>query len=185
MLTKGLHKSIEQILDVSEMNISFKKNHLNSDGSFVYFEKKFASKEKVVNQLLSLQWIEKVSFENQYLNFWLSESLLTLTSEVFPKVKFVKPLRMYQLRNRLNEEIITKDFLYPEHWRPLIKTYNLCVIELLTFNSLSKNSIDELFKTFKRLDLGYMYRRDSSELLKGLFYILDDCITLIERTCDE
>lgn len=185
MLKDGLKKSIEDILNVGDLNISFKDNPMGSDGSFICLETQVSDQETIKEKLLSLKWFDQVTFNGSYLNFFLKKEPLDLEDIRVSKIKIKKPLRLYQLQNRLEAEIKGDTFTYDDHWLPLIKVYNLCIVEMVTFKKISESSLNDLLKTFKSLDLGFMYRKHSQETLSGILRLLNACISLIERTCDE
>lgn len=66
------------------------------------------------------------------------------------------------------------------YWLPLLKAYNLCVIDIQVLNQLSDDSIKAFMKTFRALDLGYVYRRQSKNTLKGLLDLLEAGLNFIE-----
>lgn len=185
MLNDGLKKSIEDILKIEDLNISFKKNPMNSDGSFICLATHSLDQELIKEKLLSLKWIDQVTFNGSFLNFYLIKEPLVLEDIEVSNIKIKKPLRLYQLQNRLEAEIKVDALIYDDHWLPLIKVYNLCIVEIITLKKISESNMNALLKTFKSLDLGFMYRKHSKEILAGILEILKACISLIERTCDE
>jgi len=104
-----------------------------------------------------------------------------IESKVKVDLFYEVPLRCYHLHRRLKEELMPGPKTYPEVFMPLIKKYNTYVITIEEGFSLTSSDLDDLFMLFKSTDLGYMYRRESHDHLRGILDLLDKLIGFVER----
>lgn len=180
MKVDGLKLKIQEVLGLEGVFISYKKNPLGSDLSFIYKNMDFEKSQNVKKELMALNYFEKIDFNGPYINLWLKESLIHLDNLNFEKMKMRDVRRIFQLSHRLKKEVNADEGRLDSYWLPLLKAYNLCAIDIHVLNEVSDDSIKALMKTFKALDLGYMYRKQSKTTLKGLLDLLEACLNLLE-----
>ena len=180
MKVDGLKLKIQEVLGLEGIFISYKKNPEGSDLSFIYKNVDLDNSQNVKTALMALNYFEKIDFKGPYINLWMKESLIPLDRPNFKKNKMTDTRRIFQLSHRLKKEVSAYEGSLDAYWLPLLKAYNLCVIDVHVLNELSDDSIQALMKTFKALDLGYMYRRQSKNTLKGLLDLLEACLKLLE-----
>lgn len=181
MKVDALKFKIQEILRVDDLFLSYKKNPEDSDVSFIYKGSLKEDSQNVKKALWALTWFEKVEFKGPYINLWLKKSLLPLNTKDWNKKGFSLSRRMIQLSQRLKAEVKDLDGCIDDYWFPLVKAYNLCVIDIEVLKHISDESMKGLVETFKVLDLGYMYRRQSEKTLKGLLDVLEACLIFAER----
>ena len=180
MKVDALKLKIQEVLDLEDIFISYKKNPEGSDLSLVYKSGNLENSQKVKRDLLALNYFEKIEFKGPYINLWIRKSLIPLDRPNFNKKRMRDARRLFQLSHRLKKEVDDYEASLDSYWLPLLKAYNLCVIEIHVLNELSDDSIKAFMKTFKALDLGYMYRRQSKNTLKGLLDLLEACLNFLE-----
>lgn len=181
MKVDALKIKIQEVLEVQDLFLSYKKNPEGSDLSFIYNCISKENSQNVNEILLGLNWFDKIEFKGPYINLWLKKSMLALGKNFSDKKKVENSRRIFQLNHRLKVECKDFESLIDAYWYPLLKAYNLCVIDRDVLGHVSQESIEKMMETFKTLDLGYMYRGQSKNVLKGISDLLEGCTKLLER----
>lgn len=92
-------------------------------------------------------------------------------------------LRMTSIHDRLEVEGYTQGQA-GEDWHDLIKLCNELNYSLDNYGT-SFNLDESIKKTFEKLDLGYIYRVQSDEVLGGIYLILHQVLIALGRLQDE
>lgn len=178
-------QGLMRLLATDDLNVSYKDNPMKSDGSFIYFQEKHGDFSCLKEKILTLPWVEAVVLQGHHLNFYLPTRPMAIPDCDLEKIVFEKPVRLYQLMERLREEVKAGHINYPERYRALVKAYNLCLVAILEKKSVSVEALRHMVLTFKKADLAFMYRRAPQADLRGILEILKACVALIERTSHE
>lgn len=135
--------------------------------------KKLADKEETLSYLNEHPLIEAATFKNGYINVSIKTAPLNL------KGPLGQHPRMSTLHNLLKKEDHTTGEL-PEHFYDLAKLtneLNHCLDQAYDFKKIHQ----DILKTFKRLDLGYVYRAQSDTALGGIYQLLHDILIVLGR----
>lgn len=136
--------------------------------------------EAILEDLLDNDIIKEVDVKNGHINIYLRDSLMNETYELSP-VKSSN--RLSVIRDRLYDEGHRSGQI-PEYFYPLVKKVNELDMTLELFKT--RDDLDkDLIKTFKQLDLGYIYRKLTDDELGGIYLLFNTCLHVLERARHE
>ncbi len=158
---------INKILsDIFGQDVSVSKKTLYGDYSLNIYN--LNNKDITINH----PFIKSYSIENNFLNIEISDDLIIVDGNLTEKIEY---RRMLQLRKRLYIEGYTEGV--SELYKPLVKRMN-------EYYYSKEYSLDYdesiILKTFDKIDLGLIYRKQTKEELGGMYLVLNSLLRMVD-----
>ena len=170
-----LKKYLEDCLDCP-VEVSKPKKQFGDYASNVLLKEKL-DKKVLEAPLHNHPLIDRYDVVNGHVNIVLKNDLMIYQGPL------ACDLRMSSIHNRLEIEGYL-DGQVDDYWLDLVKLINELNYSLDTYHT-SFDIEKSVQKTFEKLDLGYIYRVQSSELLGGIYQMLHQALIALGRVNNE